>query len=357
MAPRYPFAAFIALVPALLLFFGARDLHATEVEYADVDRAVVRVIAGAAIDFVTSRVDGREYHFATPASGHGSGFVVSTDGLIVTAAHVVQGARAVAVEVPGMHGARPARVIAIDKARDFAVLYVRGEYKSVVQLAPSENKLRVRQPVFAIGYPLDARRVDPQSSRGIVSGALQNGTLQLDVAVNPGNSGGPAVDESNVVQGIVVARGAVEKGIIGMTFAVPTSTFRPMVDALLADKKYLATFDPITQPEAQKLVELVELLSGEGGALLRGSVDPTSQEGMKMAKRVLDLIKGNERSSDFLLLGSAFFWNRHLVRWMRNEDYTTPRSNAIDFARRAVALAPELRQECKFVKILLRDDP
>jgi S1-C subfamily serine protease len=345
------------MVSALLVLLATREVRAGQIEYGAVDRAVVRVIAGASIEFVTAHVDGREYHFATPASGHGSGFVVSADGLIVTAAHVVQGAHAVAVEVPGMPGARPARVVAIDKAHDFAVLYARGEYPQVVRLAAADGKLRVRQTVFAIGYPLDARRPDPQSSRGIVSGALPNGTLQLDVPVNPGNSGGPAVDESDVVQGIVVARGMPEKGVVGITFAVPTSVFRPTVDGLLADKKYLTTTDPITQPEAQKLVELVELLSGEGGALLRGSVDPTSKEGLKMAKRVLELIKDNERSPDFLLLGAAFFWNRHLVRWIRNEDFNTPRASAIDFARRAVAIAPELRQECKFVKVLLRDDP
>jgi hypothetical protein len=98
-------------------------------------------------------------------------------------------------------------------------------------------------------------------------------------------------------------------------------------------------------------------LSGEGASLIRGSIDPTSPDGMKTAKRILELVKDNERSPDFLLLGSAFFWNRHLVRWIRSEDYTTPRSSAIDFARRAVAIAPDLRQECKFVKVLLRDDP
>lgn len=132
------------MAAVLFFLFATRDLHAGEVEYAEVDRAVVRVIAGAAIDFVTARVDGHEYQFATPASGHGSGFAVSAEGLIVTAAHVVQGAHAIAVEVPGSPGARPARVVAIDKTHDFAILYVRGEFKSVVRLAPPDGKLRSR---------------------------------------------------------------------------------------------------------------------------------------------------------------------------------------------------------------------
>ena len=91
--------------------------------------------------------------------------------------------------------------------------------------------------------------------------------------------------------------------------------------------------------------------------MMRGSVNPTSEDGRKMQQRILELVNDNGNSPDVLLLASAFFWNRYIVRWIRSEDCETPRAGAIDFARRAAAIAPELRQECKFVKVLLRDDP
>ena len=347
----------IALVLGICLLPARQADCAESLQYAAIDRAVVRVVAGGAVDLVKTRVADRDLQLAMPAIGHGSGVVVSSDGLIVTAAHVVEDARAIVIEMPGIQEAMPASVVTLDKAKDFAILYARGSFPNVARLAEPNAMLRVRQTVFAIGYPLDVTRTDAQSSRGIVSGRLPDGKLQLDVAVNPGNSGGPAVDEQDVVQGIVVSRGRVEKGVIGMTFAVPTSTFRPALDAVIAAKTHLLRQIAVTQVQAKQLVDLAELLARDGNAMMHGSVDPTSDDGRKMQQRILGLVKQNPHASEILLFASAFFWNRHLVRWLRNEDYDTPRSAAIDMARRAAAIAPELRQQCMFVKVLLRGDP
>jgi len=163
---------------------------------------------------------GQAVSIARATAGHGSGFVAD-DGLIVTAQHVVEGARHVVVRLPGEGGFFPARVVFEDKARDIAVLAVEGALPPA--LAMSAEAARVRSTVFAVGYPVDATRKQPQSARGIIAGYLDDGTVQLDMALNPGSSGGPIVNEQDEIVGMAMARGAVDEGVQGIGYAVPVS--------------------------------------------------------------------------------------------------------------------------------------
>ncbi len=192
------------------------------VNYQAVDRATLRVFAIGTVGLETIvSDDGLEsVKVASPKAGHGTGFMVGGDGLLLTAQHVIDGAQHVVVRLPGQAGFTPARVVYQNSSDDIAVLSIAKSIPAI-ELANRGEALSVRQTVYAIGYPLDPARSQAQSARGIVAGELDNGTLQLDISVNPGNSGGPLVDEKNRVVGMVVARGNVKAGVQGMGFAVP----------------------------------------------------------------------------------------------------------------------------------------
>src|SRR5690606_25310334 len=126
--------------------------------------------------------------------------------------------------------------------------------------ALSAEPPRVRSTIFAVGYPLDATRKQPQSARGIIAGFLDDGTVQLDIALNPGNSGGPIIDELDAVVGMAIARGDVEQGVQGIGFAVPVQLLQA---ALVEAKRRLAAGEvstgiAISRDSAMVVDELVQ---------------------------------------------------------------------------------------------------
>ncbi len=191
------------------------------VRFGAIDAATVRVFAVGTVnaDYIEQR-NGRRL-IALPQVGHGTGFFVGGRD-IVTAAHVVTGARRLVVRMPGEGGFASAFVVHEDRGRDLAVLHAPAirEMPLPLALAPRDHALTTRQTVFAVGYPLDPTRVHPHSSRGIVGGLVPDGGVQLDIALNPGNSGGPLVDEDDRVVGVVVARGDVTRGVMNLGVAV-----------------------------------------------------------------------------------------------------------------------------------------
>ncbi len=158
--------------------------------------------------------------------GSGSGFLLSSTH-IATVAHVVE--RAVAVAVTGEDGVREAKVVGFDAARELALLEVETPFAGhVFQLA--SNPTDAGTAVAAIGYPRDldvSVTVGAVSGTGreiTVSGRTITGLIQTDAALNPGNSGGPLIDVSGVVVGLVEARG---RGAEGIAFAVEASAVAP----------------------------------------------------------------------------------------------------------------------------------
>lgn len=160
--------------------------------------------------------------------GGGTGFIVSTDGLIVTNKHVVDDMRAGYTVVLSTGEHKPAKVIFKDNQQDIAVLKIDGEYTPVA-LGDSSN-LKVGQSVIAIGNALG--EYSNSASVGIISGLdrkirasdglgtaenLDN-VIQTDAAINRGNSGGPLVDIEGKVIGINVA---TVMGSSNISFAIP----------------------------------------------------------------------------------------------------------------------------------------
>lgn len=160
------------------------------------------------------------------AQGLGSGFIVSADGKILTNAHVVDGADTVTVRLAD-RAEYQAKVVGKDTATDVALLKIDAKNLPAVRLGDSD-KLEVGEWVLAIGSPFG---LDYSATQGIVSAlgrSLPNETyvpfIQTDVAVNPGNSGGPLFNTRGEVVGINSQIYSRSGGYMGLSFAVPINT-------------------------------------------------------------------------------------------------------------------------------------
>ncbi|MDE2418089.1 MAG: Do family serine endopeptidase [Burkholderiales bacterium] len=153
--------------------------------------------------------------------GVGSGFILSTDGLIMTNAHVVDGADEVLVTLTDKREFK-ARIIGTDKRTDVAVVKIEASGLPAVKVG-DVSRLRVGEWVMAIGSPFG---LENSVTAGIVS-AKQRDTgdylpfIQTDVAINPGNSGGPLINMRGEVVGINSQIYSRSGGFMGISFAIP----------------------------------------------------------------------------------------------------------------------------------------
>jgi len=158
-----------------------------------------------------------------PMQGQGSGFIVSADGIVLTNAHVVQGASEVTVKLTDRREFR-AKVLGTDPATDIAVLRIDTRNLPVVKLG-DPARARVGDWVVAIGSPFG---FENSVTAGIVSaksrtlpGDIYVPFIQTDVAVNPGNSGGPLFNLGGEVIGINSQIYSRSGGYQGLSFAIP----------------------------------------------------------------------------------------------------------------------------------------
>jgi putative serine protease PepD len=175
----------------------------------------------------------------TRGTGEGSGIVYSADGLVLTNAHVLQGATSVTVTTPSDRQARRASVLGVDRQRDVAVLRIDDARDLVYAQLGSSAEVRVGADVVAIGNALGLRG-DPSVTRGIVSALERSvgdltGMLQTDAAINPGNSGGPLVNAAGQVIGINTAV-LVEGNAQNIGFAIPIDTARSVAERIVSGK-------------------------------------------------------------------------------------------------------------------------
>lgn len=137
-------------------------------------------------------------------SGHGSGFVISHNGYVLTNQHVVNGSRRLIVIIQGKE--HVANLVKFDSQRDVALLKIEGEFIGRA-VKVSRKQVKLGEKIFVIGTPLD-EALDFSISSGIISAKREvkgNSYYQTDAAVNPGNSGGPVFDESGNVIGMTVS--------------------------------------------------------------------------------------------------------------------------------------------------------
>ena len=174
-----------------------------------------------------------------PFKGMGSGFIISTDGLILTNAHVVRDAKEVTVKLSDRREFA-AKVLGSDTTTDIAVLRIDAKDLPIVRLGDA-RQLEVGDPVLAIGAPYGLEQTVTQ---GIVSakgrslpGDAVVPFIQTDAAVNPGNSGGPLFDGSGAVVGINAQIYSQSGGFQGLSFSIPINVALKVKDQIVATGK------------------------------------------------------------------------------------------------------------------------
>ena len=207
--------------------------------------------------------------------GVGSGFILSADGLIMTNAHVVEGADELLVTLPDNREFK-AKVVGADKRTDVAVVKIEATGLSPVKIG-DVNRLRVGEWVMAIGSPFG---LENTVTAGIVS-AKQRDTgdflpfIQTDVAINPGNSGGPLINMRGEVIGINSQIYSRSGGFQGISFAIPIDEAVRVSDQLRSTGRVTRGRIGVQIDQVSKEVAESLGLGTAKGALVRG-VEPDS---------------------------------------------------------------------------------
>ena len=237
------------------------------------------------------------------ARGLGSGFIVSPEGYILTNSHVVDGASEVTVKLTDRREFK-ARVIGADRKSDIAVIKIDAKNLPVVSLGSAE-KVNVGEWVVAIGSPFG---FDNTVTAGIVSAkarTLPSETyvpfIQTDVAVNPGNSGGPLFNLSGEVIGINSQIFSESGGFQGISFAIPIDIAINVKDQLIAHGKVTRARIGVTiQDVNQQLANSFNLPRPMGALVSQVESDgPAAKAGLKSGD-IITRIDGRDidRSAD-----------------------------------------------------------
>jgi serine protease Do len=238
-----------------------------------------------------------------PMRGLGSGFIVKSDGVILTNAHVVANASEVRVKLTDGREFN-AKVIGIDKPTDVAVLKIDGKGLPTVRLG-DPTRVQVGEWVLAIGSPFG---LENTATAGIVSAkgrSLPNEGyvpyLQTDAAVNPGNSGGPLFNAAGEVVGINSQIYSRSGGYQGVSFAVPIDVAMKVQTQLVAHGKVTrGRIGVAVQDVNQSLAESFGLPKPQGALVSAVEKDsPGARAGLEPGDVILK-VNGSEvaRSSD-----------------------------------------------------------
>ena len=186
-------------------------------------------------------------------AGSGSGFIFSSDGLVFTNSHVVEGAEKIMIsllnenEIEGI-------LIGKDPDTDLAILKINSEGYSVAKLGDAQQ-LQIGQLIIAIGNPYGYQHT---VTTGVVSalgrtlqtqsGRLVDNVIQTDAALNPGNSGGPMITTEGEVIGVNTA---MIQGAQGLSFSVDINTAKEIAQQLLKDGKVFKAYLGLAVQEVQ----------------------------------------------------------------------------------------------------------
>jgi len=238
------------------------------------------------------------------ARGEGSGVVIAREGIIVTNAHVVQGALDVTVVVRG-RGRMQGTVVGTAPERDLAVIEVDADDLKPIELGHSSgpNGVRLGDPVVAVGFPLGLGQGATVTS-GIVSGVNRNidvgdpngsrrlvGMLQTDAAINPGNSGGALVDLAGRLIGINSAAAAASAAE-NIGFAIAIDDALPVIEEILSEPlEKRAWLGVQVVPVDEVVAAQLGLPPGTRGAAIGGTIpeSPAERAGVREAEVIVAL--------------------------------------------------------------------
>ncbi len=211
----------------------------------------------------------------------GSGFIIGADGVVLTNAHVVRDAKRVTVKLADRREF-DAKVLGVDTVTDIAVLKLDAKDLPTVRIGDADQ-LEVGDYVLAIGQPYG---FEESASAGIVSAtrrSLPGDTsvpfIQTDVAVNPGNSGGPLFDASGAVVGINSQIYSNTGGYEGVSFAIPINVALRVQDEIVSHGKVEhARLGVQVQPLSQGLASSFKLDNPSGALVAKVEPDSAAQQ-------------------------------------------------------------------------------
>ncbi|MBO1517433.1 Do family serine endopeptidase [Psychrobacter sp. F2608] len=230
---------------------------------------------------------------ATPAIEHayGTAFFVTTNGYMLTNHHVVEGADKITVTLND-RTELDATLVGSDERSDVAVLKVSGKQFPALPIGDS-NGLKVGEPVLAIGSPFG---FDYSASAGIVSAKSRNFSrdtsvpfIQTDVALNPGNSGGPLFNQRGEVIGINSRIFSGTGGYMGLSFSIPIDAAMDIYEQLKTNGEVARAYLGIYPQDIDRnLAEAYNLARPQGALLTRVSPDsPAQKAGLKSGDIIL----------------------------------------------------------------------
>ncbi|GGC18188.1 peptidase [Oxalicibacterium flavum] len=233
--------------------------------------------------------------------GVGSGFIISADGFVMTNAHVIDGADEVYVTLTDKREYK-AKIVGADKRTDVAIVKIEGSNLPRLTMGDSD-KIRVGEWVVAIGSPFG---LDSTVTAGIVSAKARDTgdylpLIQTDVAVNPGNSGGPLLNMRGEVIGINSQIYSRSGGFMGISFAVPIDEAMRVADQLRTTGKVTRGRIGVQIGEVTKdVAESLGLARAQGALVQRVEPDGPAEKAGLEAGDVILKFNGTqiERSSD-----------------------------------------------------------
>ena len=196
----------------------------------------VEKIGPSVVTIATVQIVRNMFLQPVPVKGIGSGFVIRSDGYILTVNHVIRRARKMEV-VLSSGEALSGRIVGADPATDIAVVKVEAENLPVAKLSDS-SKLKVGQIVVALGNPFGLTG-GPTVTMGVISALNRSirskalvleDLIQTDAAINPGNSGGPLV---NIYGEVIGVNTAIIPYAQGIGFAIPINLARKVSEELI----------------------------------------------------------------------------------------------------------------------------
>jgi S1-C subfamily serine protease len=224
-------------------------------------------VSPAVVNITSTTIDFDFFFNAMPSQGSGSGTIIDPQGHILTNFHVVQGARALEVNLSDKRKFK-AKVIGADPSNDLAVIKIEpsGKPLSIAQLGSSSN-LEVGQKVLAIGNPFG---LEGTLTTGVISslrrsiraenGKLIDDVIQTDAAINPGNSGGPLLNSQGELVGINSQIFSTSGGNIGIGFAVAVNTAKSIIPDLISEGRVRRAYARLSgyelTPELAQVLDL-----------------------------------------------------------------------------------------------------
>lgn len=256
--------------------------------------------------FFGNRLPNRQ---GAPQIGLGSGVIVSADGYLLTNNHVIDGADDIEVLLTDGRQVR-AQLVGTDPESDVAVLKVALTGLPAISFGDAE-KVQVGDVVLAIGNPFD---VGQTVTSGIVSALGRNklgintfeNFIQTDAAINPGNSGGALVDASGNLLGINTAIYSRNGGNLGIGFAIPVSTARQVMEALIREGHVTRGWLGVEQRDLTPDIAQTLNLPVRNGVLITGVLQsgPASAGGLRPGDVVVS-IAGKSVANTYQLLDAV----------------------------------------------------